>query len=143
MPISSPSQMSASPCAISWRCLLVVIFLFPIYWLFIISFKTPDEIFAFPPVWYPESIQFANYAVLFKDGDAETVWNSLVLAGVSTVIAMFLGTICAYSLVRFKTGGENLAVWIISQRMMPPIAIVFPIFLLYVCLRLGRHLSSA
>ena len=111
---------------------LTLFFIFPVYWLFIISFKTPDEIFAFPPVWYPESIQFANYRVLFKDGDAETVWNSLVLAGVSTVIAMVLGTICAYSLVRFKTGGENLAVWIISQRMMPPIAIAFPIFLLYV-----------
>ena len=40
----------------------------------------------------------------------------------------------AYSLARFKTGGENLAIWIISQRMMPPIAIVFPIFLLYVYL---------
>ena len=114
---------------------LAIFFVFPVYWLFIISFKTPDEIFAFPPVWYPESIQFANYRVLFKDGDAETVWNSLVLAGVSTVIAMVLGTMCAYSLVRFKTGGENLAVWIISQRMMPPIAIAFPIFLLYVFFR--------
>jgi multiple sugar transport system permease protein len=114
--------------------LLVVIFVFPIYWLFIISFKTPDEIFAFPPVWYPKSLQWANYHVLFKDGDAETVWNSLVIATVSTVIAMILGTLAAYSLARFKTGGENLAVWIISQRMMPPVAIVFPVFLLYVYL---------
>lgn len=114
--------------------LLVVIFCFPVYWLFIISFKTPDEIFAFPPVWYPESIQFKNYAVLFKDGDAWSVWNSLVLASVSTFVAMILGTLAAYSLVRFKTGGENLAVWIISQRMMPPVAIVFPLFLLYVYL---------
>jgi multiple sugar transport system permease protein len=114
--------------------IITLIFVFPIYWLFIISFKTPDEIFAFPPVWYPKSIQFANYNVLFKDGDAMTVWNSLVLATVSTFIAMILGTLAAYSLVRFKTGGENLAVWIISQRMMPPIAIVFPIFLLYVWL---------
>jgi multiple sugar transport system permease protein len=113
---------------------ITLFFVFPVYWLFIISLKTPDEIFAFPPVWYPKSIQFANFGVLFKDGDAVTVWNSLVLAGVSTVIAMVLGTMCAYSLVRFKTGGENLAVWIISQRMMPPIAIVFPIFLLYVFL---------
>ena len=113
-------------------CLLVLIFVFPIYWLFIISFKTPDEIFAFPPVWYPKSIQFANYMVLFKDGDAETVLNSLILATASTFVAMILGTIGAYSLVRFKTGGENLAVWIISQRMMPPVAIVFPVFLLYV-----------
>ena len=114
--------------------LLVAVFVFPVYWLFIISFKTPDEIFAFPPVWYPESIQFANYKVLFKDGDAATVGNSLILATVSTFFAMILGTIAAYSLVRFKTGGENLAVWIISQRMMPPVAIVFPVFLLYVWL---------
>lgn len=113
-------------------CLLVVIFVFPVYWLFIISFKTPDEIFAFPPVWYPKSIQFSNYFVLFKDGDAKTVLNSLILATVSTFFAMILGTIAAYSLVRFKTGGENLAIWIISQRMMPPVAIVFPVFLLYV-----------
>jgi len=113
-------------------CLLVLIFVFPVYWLFIISFKTPDEIFAFPPVWYPESFQFSNYFVLFKDGDAKTVLNSLILATSSTIIAMILGTIAAYSLVRFKTGGENLAVWIISQRMMPPVAIVFPVFLLYV-----------
>jgi multiple sugar transport system permease protein len=34
--------------------------------------------------------------------------------------------------MRFKTGGDNFAVWIISNRMMPPIVIVFPIFLLYV-----------
>lgn len=114
--------------------ILVVIFVFPVYWLFIISFKTPDEIFAYPPVWYPESIQFANYRVLFKDGDAVTVGNSLILASVSTFFAMILGTIAAYSLVRFKTGGENLAVWIISQRMMPHVAIVFPLFLLYVWL---------
>ena len=114
--------------------LLTIFFVFPVYWLFTISFKTPDEIFAFPPVWYPKSIQFGNYAVLFKDGDAVTVWNSLVLSSVSSVIAMFLGTMAAYSLVRFKTGGENLAVWIISQRMMPPVAIVFPVFLLYVYL---------
>ena len=113
-------------------CILVMIFVFPVYWLFIISFKTPDEIFAFPPVWYPKSIQFSNYFVLFKDGDAKTVLNSLILATTSTIIAMILGTIAAYSLVRFKTGGENLAVWIISQRMMPPVAIVFPVFLLYV-----------
>jgi multiple sugar transport system permease protein len=110
------------------------VFLFPVYWLFMIAFKTPDEIFHAPPVWYPASIQFDNFAVLFKDRDAVTVGNSLFIAGCSTLVSMFLGTLCAYSLARFKTGGENLAVWIISQRMVPPIAIVFPLFLLYVWL---------
>ena len=111
---------------------LTVVFLFPIYWLFAISFKTPAEIFASPPVWYPAGIQFDNFRVLIKDGDAYAVLNSLIVAGVSTVLAMFLGTIAAYSLARFRTGGDNLAIWIISQRLIPPIAIVFPVFLLYV-----------
>lgn len=111
--------------------LLLVVFLFPIYWLFAMSLKTPEEIFASPPVWVPGEVQFNSFRVLFRDGDAETVWNSLFVAGTSTVIAMLLGTICAYSLARFRTGGNNLAVWIISQRMIPPIAIVFPLFLLY------------
>jgi multiple sugar transport system permease protein len=119
-----------------WRTLaavaLTTFFLFPIYWLFMISFKTPEEIFAFPPRWWPSHIQFDNYAVLFKDGDATTVWNSLVVASASTVLAMLLGTLCAYSLARFRTGGVHLSNWIISQRMVPPVAVVFPIFLLYV-----------
>ncbi len=106
---------------LAWRfgaaLAVTLLFLFPIYWLFMISFKTAEEIYSYPPKWLPS-----------------TVWNSLVVASCSTVIAMFLGTICAYSLARFRTGGEDLANWIISQRMVPPIAVVFPVFLLYVWL---------
>ncbi len=116
--------------------LVTAVFLFPIYWLFSISFKTADEIFAYPPVWWPERIQFANYAVLFKDGDAKTVLNSLIIASVSTVAAMILGTLCAYSIARFRTGGNLFSDWILSNRMVPPIVIVFPIFLLFVTLGL-------
>lgn len=121
---------------LAWRYIfataVTVVFLFPIYWLFMISFKTPDEIFHVPPLWLPGQIQFNNYWVLFKDGDVVAIWNSLIVAGTSSVIAMILGTFCAYSLARFNTGGKNLAMWIISQRMMPPIAVVFPVFLVYV-----------
>jgi multiple sugar transport system permease protein len=113
---------------------VTLIFLFPIYWLFMISFKTAEEIYSYPPKWLPSHFGLGSYLVLFRDGDAVTVWNSLVIASSSTVIAMFLGTICAYSLARFRTGGKDLANWIISQRMVPPIAVVFPIFLLYVWL---------
>lgn len=111
---------------------VTLLFLFPVYWLFMISFKTPDEIYHVPPLWIPGQIQFSNYYVLFKDGDVLAILNSLIVAGVSSGIAVVLGTLCAYSLARFGTGGENLAMWIISQRMIPPIAVVFPIFLIYV-----------
>ncbi|MCW2085880.1 multiple sugar transport system permease protein [Bradyrhizobium diazoefficiens] len=111
---------------------VTLLFLFPVYWLFMISFKTPDEIYHVPPLWVPGQIHFSNYYVLFKDGDVLAILNSLIVAGVSSGIAIVLGTLCAYSLARFGTGGENLAMWIISQRMIPPIAVVFPIFLIYV-----------
>ncbi|QOZ44666.1 carbohydrate ABC transporter permease [Bradyrhizobium sp. CCBAU 53340] len=112
--------------------IVTLLFLFPVYWLFMISFKTPDEIYHVPPLWIPGEIQFSNYYVLFRDGDVLAILNSLIVAGVSSGIAIVLGTLCAYSLARFGTGGENLAMWIISQRMIPPIAVVFPIFLIYV-----------
>jgi multiple sugar transport system permease protein len=124
--------------SLAWRYLvamaITVFFLFPVYWLFAVSLKTPQEIFASPPVWVPGDLQFGNFAVLFKDGDAYTVLNSLVVASISTVIAMFFGTIAGYSLARYRTGGEHLAIWFISQRMIPPIAIVFPVFLLFAML---------
>ncbi len=115
---------------------VAILFLFPIYWLFVMSVKTPEEVFASPPVWWPSSFSLENFAVLFRDGDVIAIWNSLVIAGCSTVVAMVLGTIAAYSLARYKTGGNNLAIWIISQRMIPPIAIAFPVFLLYAILGL-------
>ena len=111
--------------------------LFPIYWMFMVSLKLPEEIFKSPPVWFPTKPQFGNFAALFIDGDVWSLWNSLVIAGVSTLIAMVLGTLCAYAIVRFRTGGENLAIWILSQRMLPPIAVVFPIFLAYAGLGLA------
>ncbi|MFV2063773.1 MAG: carbohydrate ABC transporter permease [Chloroflexota bacterium] len=112
--------------------LVALFFLFPIYWLAAISVKTPEEIFAVPPVWVPSEIEFNSYEILFRDGDVSSIWNSLVIAAISTLFAMVFGTIAAYSIVRFRTGGENLHMWIISQRMIPPIAIAFPVFLLFV-----------
>ncbi|MBX2882743.1 MAG: carbohydrate ABC transporter permease [Granulosicoccus sp.] len=111
---------------------VTLLFVFPVYWLAMISIKTPDDIYAYPPVWVPSEIHFSSYISLFRDGDAWSVWNSLVTAGVSTLLAMLIGTAAAYSLVRFRTGGDHLATWIISQRMIPPITVAFPIFLLFV-----------
>jgi len=115
---------------------VALIFLFPIYWLAAISVKSPEEIFAYPPVWVPEGFQLSSYYTLFRDGDAWSIWNSLVTAGVSTVFAMTFGTLAAYAIVRYRTGGENLAIWIISQRMIPPICVAFPIFMLFVSWKL-------
>ena len=122
--------------------LILLVVLFPIYWMFMVSLKLPEEIFKSPPVWFPSQPQFDNFRALFIDGDVWSLWNSFVIAGVSTIIAMILGTICAYAIVRFRTGGDNLAIWILSQRMLPPIAVVFPIFLAYAVFGLSDSYSG-
>ena len=121
---------------LSLALLTAIVFVFPVYWLAAISVKSAEEIYAYPPVWFPSAFHFSSYVTLFRDGDAWAVWNSLITAGVSTLLAMFFGTLAAYSIVRFKTGGEHLPMWIISQRMVPPICVAFPVFLLFVSLGL-------
>ncbi len=108
-----------------------LLFFFPVYWLAAISVKSPEEVFAYPPVWVPSELRLSSYVTLFRDGDVISILNSFVSAGVSTVLAMILGTVAAYSIVRFRTGGEHLSIWIISQRMVPPITVAFPVFLLF------------
>jgi multiple sugar transport system permease protein len=113
---------------------VVVVFGFPVYWIFSTSLKSPDEIFSYPPAWLPAGLRLENYTILFTGGDADALWHSLYIATTSTILSMLLGTIAAYSLARFRTGGATLPLAIISLRMIPPIVIVFPLFLLYVAL---------
>ena len=112
---------------------ITLIVAFPIYWLFLMAFKSADEVYAVPPVYFPAEPSLGSFASLFRGAsyDAQTLINSLIIATSTTVIAMVLGTMCAYSMARFRTGGHNFAIWIMSQRMLPPIAIVFPLFLAF------------
>ena len=112
---------------------ITLVVAFPIYWLFLMAFKSADEVYAVPPVYFPAEPSIGSFASLFRGAsyDAETLVNSLIIATSTTIIAMVLGTMCAYSMARFRTGGHNFAIWIMSQRMLPPIAIVFPLFLAF------------
>jgi multiple sugar transport system permease protein len=111
---------------------VTALFLFPIYWIFSTSMKLAEEVFAFPPTWVPAALRFDNYLLLFTGGEAKALWNSLFLASVSTVLSMTLGTVAAYAMARYRTGGKALALGVISLRMVPPIVIVFPLFLFFV-----------
>ena len=79
----------------TWRFLIalvvLVFFLFPVYWLFITSIKSAGDIFARPPVWFPNEPNFRIFGILFKDGDVWAIYNSLIIASVSTVVAMVAG----------------------------------------------------
>lgn len=116
--------------------LIVFLFLFPVYWLFSTAFKSAEEIYASPPVWIPSELSFDGFRAIIRDGDIRAVWNSFVISSCSTLAAILFGAMSAYAITRHRTGGVNLSVWIISQRTLPPILIVFPLFLMFATLGL-------
>jgi len=112
--------------------LYLLFVLVPLYWMFITSIKPSDDYLAVPPVWFPKEPTIVHYtAALFAYRGLDGLINSLIISLAATVLSAFLGTLMAYSLARFNTGGQHLSFWVLSQRFLPPIAIVLPIFLIY------------
>jgi multiple sugar transport system permease protein len=108
----------------------VLLWLFPIYWIVLTSFKTPLLINEKTPVFFFTPTT-ENYAHLFNEFDfVRPLWNSLVVTSISTVVVIVLALLAAYALARLDVpGGKNIAVWMLSLRFMPPIAVVIPFFI--------------
>ncbi len=110
----------------------IVFILVPLYWVVITSIKPTSDYLTTPPVWFPAKPTMVHYtAALFSYRGLQGLINSLVIASASTVLSTVMGTMMAYSLARFRTGGNHLALWVISQRFLPPVAVILPIFLLF------------
>lgn len=110
----------------------------PLYWMFVTSIKPSDDYLANPPVWFPTNPTTLHYtAALFAYRGWQGLINSLIVSTSATLLSTLLGTLMAYSLARFETGGKHLSFWVLSQRFLPPIATVLPIFLIY--RTLGLH----
>jgi multiple sugar transport system permease protein len=104
----------------------------PFYWLAVTSIKPQDDLLANPPVWFPAHPTGVHYSNALNHMRG---WlglkNSLIVASAVTVLAVLIGSAAAYSMARFRTGGKHLAFWVLSQRFMPPIAVVIPVFLMF------------
>jgi multiple sugar transport system permease protein len=110
----------------------VIFVLAPLYWVVITSIKPSSDYLTTPPVWFPAQPTLVHYtAALFSYRGLQGLINSLITATSATALSAVMGTMMAYSLARFNTGGQHLAFWVLSQRFLPPVAIVLPIFLLF------------
>lgn len=147
--------------------LVVLLFLFPLFWWVLASFKPYTAIFNRVPIYFDFAPTLDNYRVTLggasrvelavqQGGGVGTVAggassyysipsivDSLIVAVGSTMIAILLATLAAYGLSRWDMRGkQNFVFWVLSQRMMPPIAVVIPIFFMFRDLGLrDTHLS--
>jgi multiple sugar transport system permease protein len=164
--------------------------LFPIYWLFVTSFKLPIDVntgpFYIPFVDFKPSLHAWDYILVgdLANDTRRNFLNTLIVAPISAGVALVLGTAAAYALIRFEyrprlgailsfigclalaifavtlgapwqialvamlvlfviilqtigrrfkraLGNNDIAFWLISQRMLPPVAVVIPIYILF------------
>jgi multiple sugar transport system permease protein len=112
--------------------LFTLFLLAPFYWVAVTSIKPVDDYLTTPPIWFPAHPTGIHYGTALNHMRG---WlglkNSLIIAFSVTAASVLIGTGAAYSMARFRTGGKHLAFWVLSQRFLPPVAVVIPIFLMF------------
>ncbi len=96
--------------------------------------QTPEYMASLPPpeTWYEELVRSRNMVIAGPSKFGERFTNSVIIGFGSTFLSVFLGTLAAYAFSRFKVPlKDDLMFFILSTRMMPPIAVAIPIFLMY------------
>ncbi len=112
---------------------VLAVFLAPIGWMVVISLKTRAQIFAWPPLLWGFRPTLANYAGLFAPGAgfAAAMRNSVLVAAASTTMALLVGLPAAYALVGTRLRhAPALRVGVLLVRMIPPVALLLPYYLL-------------
>ena len=135
-----------SPLAQIVRGILLVLvglfFLFPIVWVFLMSWQTNAQVLRIPPsLFFTPTAQ--NYAALIS-GKLQTsagsleipfmhnLWNSFVLSACSVLLSLVLGVPAAYAFARFKFRlGEDIAFTLLSFRFAPPLLVLLPLALYF------------
>lgn len=137
--------------------LAMIVAFFPIFWLVSTSIKPYEEWTTWPPVWVTENPTLQNYRIVFfpeaarafaatQQGSLDykvsgSAWKSFqdsaIISTFATVLSVAFGTLAAYSIVRYRTGGDNYPFQFLTVRMFPPIAVVVPMVAVFSILKLS------
>jgi len=140
-----------------WRGLLLnlaltvalVFFLFPIIWIFLMSFRLPEDILTWPPKFI-STFTLNNYqALIFQSGGSSgthgaiqveflaALGHSLIINFGALAVSLILGIPAAYALARYKfKGQDNIAFTLLSFRFAPAIMVIIPLFVIFQKLQL-------
>lgn len=122
--------------------IVIIFFMFPIFWILLMSFQTNESILRMPPSMF-FTPTFDNYVALVT-GQMKTaagsleinfmrnLWNSFLLSSLSVIVSLILGVPAAYAFARFKFRlGEDIAFTLLSFRFAPPLLVLLPLSLYF------------
>jgi multiple sugar transport system permease protein len=111
----------------------VLVSVFPLLWVFKMSIVTKTELFASPPTILPHNLSGAEWAQVLGDSTFQrALINSSIIAGLTTVICLFFGSIAAYAIsrLRFRFKGAVMTL-VLAISFFPAVAIIAPLFIQY------------
>ncbi len=124
---------------------LLAFALFPLLWIVLTSIKTQRDLFIMPPLFVFKPT-FEHWGKVILESEFLRYYlNSLIIAVSTVVVVLSVATLAAYGLVRGRYNrkvSDNLAFFILSQRMMPPVAVVLPIYILFSSIRMLDRLQT-
>lgn len=112
--------------------LLFLVVAFPLYWLVTNSIKPEADYLARPPLLVPLRVTLDNYRSIFSHKEVlRGLYNTSLVAVVSTALAVLFGDLAAYALVKGRMGRLRhvFAFWFLVQKMYPAIAMAIPIYM--------------
>ncbi|MCA3245137.1 MAG: carbohydrate ABC transporter permease [Tagaea sp.] len=103
---------------------------FPALWIFFTSLKTETELLRYPITIVPEDPTLQNYTRVFVDQPILLfMWNSVVVASLSTLLCIFVSALAAYAIVRLRIPGRNIVLsLLLAVSMFPLISLMVPLF---------------
>lgn len=111
--------------------LLVAAFsMLPLLWGVSTALKLPADVYAFPPVWIPESITFENFTAVFNNPTlARSFLNTLIIASATTLAALVVGVLGGYGFSRYRFPGRNTLLWsVLFTKLFPRVVVIVPFF---------------
>jgi len=105
--------------------------LLPIMWMFSTAFKTNEKVYDLPPRWIPDEPTLSNFRQILSSAKGTNfgyyILNSIIIASLTTLICVIVGSMAAYSFSRYEVPGSGLLMLLIlGSRMIAPTALIIP-----------------
>ncbi|MDE0456192.1 MAG: carbohydrate ABC transporter permease [Chromatiales bacterium] len=122
--------------AVAWGIGLLIFF--PVLWTILTSFKTEAQAIADPPLFLFFDWTLENYAVVQERSDyMRYLWNSVIIAGVSTLLGIVVAVPAAWSMAFVPSRRtKDVLLWMLSTKMLPAVGVLYPIYLIFIELEL-------
>ena len=120
----------------AWAVGLLIFF--PILWTILTSFKTEAQAIAAPPMFLNFDWTLENYGVVMERSNyARFLWNSILIAGGSTILGLLVAVPAAWSMAFVPSRRtKDILLWMLSTKMLPAVGVLYPIYLLFIQLGL-------